>query len=912
MVASMSSQSFRQPSACRHCPMFWAAVWLSGGILLASWLPETSPWWWGLGCFSVWLLWASRRRQPSFAPESGLRLAVLCTVLGGAWCAALEQAAREAPDRVRVRLRTLPPDTSLRLTGQLADWPEPAVGRLSFDVDVATLQSTPSSVPVPARGRVRLVLLLTRPEHVHEWEQATLTPGDLLAVTATLSRRGRYANPGSYAVGDYLDWRGYDAQGQIITLTRLRPTASPAGSWLKKLRLHAIYQLQRDFDAHTAGLLAGVVLGSERFLDATWADAFRQSGTFHLLVISGSHFALVAGLMAWILTRFGIHRWAVALAVLAAAWGYALLVGLDPPVWRAVVAVSIWQFVGLWYRRPHWLNILGACACVLLVTQPSNLFAASFQLTFGAVLALVGVAAPIHARLRAIGVWQPKRTSPYPPHAPRFIRRLAEALFWRPSAFQARMRGEPVTYRLEKSPWAARLERLGFGDWNLQTGLRWAFGLLLASTCVQIVLLPLNLFYFNRLTPGGGVATLVAELMMSVVLLSTLAYFALLVVFPPGAALVKWLVAGSVHGLVRVAEVGSRWGSWRVPHWEGWGLALYGGFALGCLLLVVALERWQPLAPPSGRRHEVAPVILGAALCVVFGWLSVAPPRAWRMPPAGWLRVTFLDVGQGDSILLEFPTGESILVDGGGQSDSRRPRPDGFREDHLDIGERVVARCLWARGIRRLDAVVATHPDTDHIGGLIPLVDSFEWGQVWHGPARLDDPVFRRLVQALDRRAIPRQAVGTGQRLQLGNVTLTFLWPPAGAVPTGANDDSVVLRVEYGRRTFLLTGDIEAAAERQLVAQPANLTCDVVKAPHHGSRSSSSVDFIRATQAAHVVFSVPRQSPFGHPHPEVVNRYAALLPRAAQWHTGRDGAVTFETNGDILRVATYAGRTGVW
>lgn len=234
MVANMSSQSLRRPSACRHSPLFWAAVGLSVGIWLASWLPETSPWWWGLGCFSVWLLWASRRRQPSFAPESGLRLAVLCTVLGGAWCAALEQAAREAPDRVRVRLRMLPPDASLQLTGCLVDWPEPAVGRLSFDVDVATLQSTPSAAPVPARGRVRLVLPLTRPEQVHEWEQANLTPGDLLAVTATLGRRGRHANPGSYAVGDYLDWRGYDAQGQVIALTRLRPTASPAGSWLKK------------------------------------------------------------------------------------------------------------------------------------------------------------------------------------------------------------------------------------------------------------------------------------------------------------------------------------------------------------------------------------------------------------------------------------------------------------------------------------------------------------------------------------------------------------------------------------------------------------------------------------------------------------------------------------------------------
>lgn len=910
MIANLSSQSFRRESARCQAPLFWASVWLSVGILVAFWLPAPHPGWWVAGFFCTWLWWAVRRRQPAFCPESGLRLAAVCLVWGGAWCAAIEHAIREADDRVRVRLRGLPPNAALQFTGYLADWPDPAVGRLFLDVDVATLHLPLPSAPVPARGRVRLMLPLTRPEHTYEWEQVNLMPGDQLAITATLSRQGHYANPGSYAVGDYLDWRGYDAQGQVIALTRLRPTPSHSGFWLKRLRLRAIHQLQQDFDARTAGLLVGVVLGSERFLDATWAESFRQSGTFHLLIISGSHFVLVAGLLIWILRRFSIHRWPTALAVLAAAWGYALLVGLDPPVWRAVVAVSIWQLVHLLYRRPDGVNILGACACVLLVTQPSNLFAASFQLTFGAVFALVAVAAPLYARLRAIGTWRPKRTTPYPPDAPHWIRRLAEALFWRPMLFQAQMRGEPVTYRLDKSPWAGRLERFGLGNYNLQTGLRWAFGLLLASTCVQLVLLPVNLFYFNRLTPAGGLTTLAAECVMSVVLLSTLAYFAVLAVFPPGAVLVKWLVSRSVSWLVWVAEAGSQWGSWRIPHWEGWGLTLYGGFALGCLLLVAALDRWQPLAPPSTPRPRTVFVALGAVLCFAFGWLSVAPPRAWRSPAPGWLRVTFLDVGQGDSILLELPTGEAILVDGGGQSTGSRPGPDGFRADHLDIGERVVARCLWARGIRRLDAVVATHPDTDHVGGLVSLADSFDIGQVWHGPARPDDPPFRQLVQALDRRAIPYRSVGSGYHLRRGQVSLTFLWPPADATPTGTNDDSLVLRVEYGRRAFLLTGDIEAAAEGQLVAQHTGLACDVVKAPHHGSRSSSSVAFIQATRATQVVFSAPRQSPFGHPHPEVVNRYAILLPRAGQWHTGRDGAITFETDGENLRVSCHAAQEG--
>ncbi len=908
----MSSNSFLPPgrqSLLARAPLFLASFWLSVGILTEACLPAASPWLWWLCHAALWSLWAARRRRAAFHPALGLRLAAACLALGGAWAASVERRAREADDRVRARLRAVAPETPLVLTGRLAAWPEPAVGRVALDVDVATMRRADQMADEPARGRVRLTLPLLQPEQVAAWERMALAPGNRLAATVTLDRQGRYANPGGQDVAAYLDWRGYDAQGQAWRITRLEAAEARRGAWLGKLRLWAIRQLQQDFDARTSGLLAGIALGSDRFLDAAWAERFRRSGTFHLLVISGSHFALLSALVAWLLALVTRRRGITAVAVLTVVWCYALLVGLDPPVWRAAIAVTAWQSARAFYRAPHWLNTLGACACVLLVTQPSNIFAPSFQLTFGAVLALAGAAAPLYARLRAIGEWRPARATPYPPAAPPLARRFAEALFWRESRFQERMRREPITYRLDKSSWARWLERLGYGDWNAQAALRWAFGMLLASACVQVALLPISVAYFNRIALSGGAATLVAEVLMAATLLCALGYFVALGLFPPAAALFKWLVTGGVGGLAAVADLGSRWGNWRVPHWEGWGfLAVYGGFALGCWLLGAALHDWRPLDRPSRSPRWPLSVALGAALCAVFGWLTVAPPRGWRAPPPGWLRVTFLDVGQGDCILLECPTGETLLVDSGGRSDYSRPYPDGFREDAPDLGERVVARCLWARGIARLNAIIATHPDSDHVGGFATLAECVRIGQAWHGQARADDPTFQRLAQALDRRGIPRRVVQAGLQARIGAVRLTFLWPPPGVAPTGTNDDSLALRLDYGRRSFLLAGDIEARSERSLVASGAPLGCDVVKAPHHGSRSSSGADFVRATGAAHVVFSAPRQSPFGHPHLEVVNRYASLLPRAGQWHTGRDGAITFETDGETLRVYSHAPR----
>ncbi len=900
----------RQPQLT-HIPLFLAALCLALGIAGERLLSSTPPCLWGLSFAGLWTLWAVWRRRPHFHPRTGLHLAAICTIVGGAWAASIEQQVWETADRVRVHLRSTVFDVPLQVTGRVADWPEPAVGRVVFDLDVATLKLPHQPCAQPVRGRVRLTLPLTRPEHLPEWHQLALQPGDLVTADVWLTRRGRYTNPGDYDVGAYLDWRGYDAQGQVVTLTRRQ--AAPASNLLRlrKLRLWAIYHLQDNFDARTAGLLSGVVFGSDRFLDATWAEQFRRSGTFHLLVISGSHFALLAASITWLLRLVTRNRWLTTGVALVAVWGYALLVGLEPPVWRAAVAVSTWQATRLVDRKPHPLNVLGACACTLLITQPSNLFAPSFQLTFGAVLALVGVALPLYTRLRAVGAWRPTRATPYPPLAPLPVRRFADILFWRESRFREQMRCEPVTYRLEKSCWAGKLERIGYGDWNGQTLLRSVFGALVAGVCVQVVLLPLQVAYFNRITLWGGMITLVAELVLAVVLLGTLGYFLTLTLVPPLAELLKAFVVGGVWGLAAMADAGGGWGSWRVPHWEDWGsLAVYGGFAFGVGLLGLALHRWQPLALPQPRPLQTMAVGLGFTLCGVCGWLTVAPPRSWRTPHV--LRVTFLDVGQGDCVVVECPTGETLLVDAGGQPTDIRPVVDGFQEDLGHIGTRVVARYLWARGIRHLNTVVATHPDTDHVGGLTALAANLHIGHAWHGAVRPDNPTFRQFVQALDRYGIPRQMVHAGMHTQVGAVRLTFLWPPPKATPTGTNDDSLVLRIDYGRRSFLLTGDIEIRAEQALVAAGAPLACDVVKAPHHGSRSSSSEAFITATQAAHVVFSAPRWSPFGHPHPDVVNRYTSLLPRAGQWHTGRDGAITFETDGETLSVSGYAAQRTAW
>jgi competence protein ComEC len=260
------------------------------------------------------------------------------------------------------------------------------------------------------------------------------------------------------------------------------------------------------------------------------------------------------------------------------------------------------------------------------------------------------------------------------------------------------------------------------------------------------------------------------------------------------------------------------------------------------------------------------------------------PPKA-----DGRLHLTVLDVGQGDALVLRSPKGRVWLVDAGG---SFNPR--------FDVGESVVAPHLWWLGARRIGTLVLTHAHPDHVGGVDFLLRAFSVGEVWEGPSPRGDRAYRALDERLREAAVTRRTVGRGVRAEWDGVRLEVLGPsPAGAPPRRTrNDDSVVLAVQMGDVRFLLTGDVEAAAEARL----APTSAAVLKVPHHGSRSSSSGPFVAATSPRLAVVSVGSRNAFGHPHAEVLERYrraGALVLR-----TDRDGAVTVSSDGRKVWVET--------
>jgi competence protein ComEC len=387
---------------------------------------------------------------------------------------------------------------------------------------------------------------------------------------------------------------------------------------------------------------------------------------------------------------------------------------------------------------------------------------------------------------------------------------------------------------------------------------------------------PLVGLYFNRISVVGFLANLLLVPLMGLgsTLLSLLTALAVFLSTPVAFILTELNIL-SLRLSVGLVDFFSRWpmASYRIatPSWPE--IFLF----YGAILCAANLKR-RPKA-----------IYLLATVIGIFIAVQIYDSRLRNNPDR--LEIAFLDVGQGDAAVVHLPGGKVIVIDGGGTLDGS-----------FDPGERIVAPYLWQRKIKRIDFLVSSHYHPDHLQGLFFLLENFEVDRVWVNGDREADfsGAERFLLTAGDRvRAMSRE----DRPVEIGEARVEFIHPPRRQRDFWGNSGSLVLRLTYGAHSFLFCGDIENLAEEEILKRNPNLISTVMKAPHHGSKTSNSVNFVQSTRPKYAVFTVRSGGRSNLPNSEVLARYEAIGTEILR--TNRNGAIIFETDGKEIQVKTY-------
>ena len=871
-------------------PALWIVASFASGIAIATRWPEPANLSLAVALVAIALgailLWRSKT-------HAAWTLALVAWAGLGGLATGIERAAVPANHVTRlISSGSLDTSAPLRWQGRLREDPMYLPWGRRYEIDLERVETGDGSMLVS--GGLRLNLYGA--EH-YEGAPRGLRAGDRVEALVRARPPRNFLDPGAFDERGYLARQGIDLAGSLRSGELLELIDSPRPTFAQRLaRIRGMLLARLDAlfpnEPQRAAVLRAMLLGDRSFVDSQVVAAFQKTAAYHVLVVAGLHVGALVVFFLWACRKLRFSILATSALTMIALAAYVGVVQDRPPIFRAALMAAFYLCARPLFRRIELLNTVALAALAILFFKPSSLMDSSFELSFVAAGVIAGLAVP----------WMERTSEPYL-QGLRHLGDVTRDAQHPPKVAQLRIDLRAATVRVAAhlpqwlEPRASRLVAM-----PVRAGLR-LWEIVLLSAVIQWGMMPLLATDFHRVSLAGPISNIPAVVLTGVIvplgflaLLATFAWARLASMLAKALGFCTGMLLATVEWFSRLPRV-----SYRIPGPPAWlWLAFFAAF------IALAVAARAAVARRAGRiaRRQLSPPIAAAewAAAAALAALTVLVATHPFKPNLNRdrLEVSVLDVGQGDSIFAAFPGGRTMLIDGGGISGSEWV--GGYRSG-TDIGEQVVSPYLWSRGLKRLDVVVVTHADHDHLDGLYSVLDNFPVRELWIGS---DDkrPEFLRLLAEARSRGVAVEHRFQGSRFDWQGGEGSVLWPPSDA-PLGKspNNNSLVMRLSDGRVNFLLTGDIEKQAEEALVAGQAPLAADFLKVPHHGSKTSSTDAFLSAVAPHFAAVSVGESNSFGHPAREVVERYERDDVRLLR--TDRNGAITALTDGRDLSVHSY-------
>ncbi len=646
---------------------------------------------------------------------------------------------------------------------------------------------------------------------------------------------GKLETPSDF---DGFSYRTYLARQGIHSLLRYpritllaRDQGKPLLAFLYTLKRRTQGVITAILPEPEAALLTGILVGSDEGIPRLLMDKFSATGTVHIIAISGFNITLISAALVKVFSRL-LQRYVALVVAVGTIALYTLLVGAEPPVVRAAIMGGLTALALIVGRRSHALTSLLAAAWFMTVWQPFVLWDIGFQLSFAASLGLVVYADKLQKGLESL--------------LGRFV-------------------------SMETAERATRLVNDS----------------LVITVAAQITVLPLLVYHFGHFSPLSLLANLlILPVHPPIMYLGSTAAMLGLAYLPLGQWL-GWAAWLFLTYTIRVVEVMANWvqtsGATSSIH-PAVPLAYYG------LLVLFTLSPPSGLIPPQALKRLLR---RGAVRKAAFSALVIALVLVWAAVaslPDGKLHVAFLDVGQGDAMLIQTPAGQRLLIDGG-------PSPAALL---AALGRRLP---FWDR---RIDIILLSHPHDDHLRGLLPVLERYHVQQVLVSDVSHHSGVYQQWQALLHEQSIPLLVVQQSLRVDLGDGPTMEVLTPRARDEDNLDETSLIARLTWQEVSFLFTADLEAEGLLSLRDTGWTLACTVLKVPHHGSDEAVNEDMLAATSPDLAVISVGADNRFGHPTEETL----ACLEHAGIriLRTDQVGTVEVTTDGEQYWVRTGSSR----
>ena len=697
---------------------------------------------------------------------------------------------------------------------------------------------------LPVTGNIRLVI----PSDI------SFQYGDFIRFHSKIKKIQSFHNPGGFDYERYLNRRGIYVSGFVadrasIVLIR-HNSASGIQLKLETFRSYLKQLIYANAPSPQREIIEAMTIGNQKAIPEDVRDNFAKTGTSHILSISGLHIGMVAAggfflillllkSSEYLMLKFNIIKMATAAAFVPVII-YALVAGMGTTVLRATLMTLAFLLALIIGKQRDLYNILFGAALIILIFAPASLFEISFQLSFSAVFAILYI-------------------------VPKF--------------------SEMTFGFLQSAPHF------------LQVIIRRVYIFILVSAAATIGTLPIIVFYFHRVSAVTLIANLIAVPLLGILALIPAMAFILTALFSPAIAgfcvkAASFFTHISVDIINRMAAL-----SWSTISFTKPSIIEIILFYVFIFLLMEVITPGVKINKKGfPARHPL--LLLKTALLVSVALIFAnAVYLVAKHKYSNNLRITAIDVGQGSSTLIQFPHGINMLIDGGGFSDSS-----------FDMGKSVIAPFLYTKRIGKIDIVVLTHPHPDHLQGLIYIVNNFAVKEVWHTGLQAEDDLYRLWEKTiLEKKSKIKQFSAQSPAENISGVHVQFLWPTHKQILKASeasyhdtNDASLVIKIAYGDRSFLLTGDISESVETLLINSGQNLKSDLLFMPHHGSNHSSSMTFIGAVSPQYAIVSSGKNNVFRHPHPDVLKRYRSN--HVMLYRTDQQGAISVQTDGKSLDI----------